>query len=122
MLTSRISGLAAISVVSVGAIVACSDSRLTIGGPLELAITSNSPVPVTDSLVVNYDVTGRSLLGMAVTWGDESVDSVFFAGSQTAEGRLAHLYTSDGSYMVTAEVTDALEGTVTRELTVTVDP
>lgn len=103
-------------------IAACSDAELTFGGPLDLAITSNAPVSVTDSLVVNYDVTGRSLLGIAITWGDASVDSVFFAGAQTAMGRVAHLYSADGDYTVSATVTDGVEGQVNRELSVTISP
>lgn len=103
-------------------IAACSDADLTFGGPLDVVITSNAPVPVSDSLVVNYDVTGRSLLGVAITWGDATVDSVFFAGAQTAMGRVAHLYGADGDYTVTATVTDGVEGTVSRDLSVTISP
>lgn len=121
MLTSSIGRLACFYLVTC-AIVACSGSELTFGGPLELSITSNAPVATTDSLVLNYDVTGRTLLGMAVTWGDGTVDSVFFAGAQTAEGRLPHLYSSDGAFTVTATVTDQAQGLVTEELPVTVTP
>lgn len=121
MLTSRF-GRLVLLYLSTCAIVACSDSELTFGGPLELRLTSNSPVTVTDSLVVNYDVTGRTLLGMAVTWGDGTVDSVAFAGAQTAAGRLPHLYSSDGTFTVAATVTDQVQGLVTEELTVTVNP
>lgn len=121
MLTSKIGRLASFGLVMC-AIVACSGSELTFGGPLELSLTSNSPVAVTDSLVVNYDVTGRTLLGMAVTWGDSTVDSVFFAGAQTAAGRRSHRYSTDGTFTVTATVTDQVEGIVTEELTVTVNP
>lgn len=121
MLTSKI-GRSAFFLLVMCAIVACSDSELTFGGPLELSLTSNAPVAVTDSLVVDYDVTGRTLLGMEITWGDSTVDSVFFAGAQTAAGRRPHLYSTDGTFTVTATVTDQVEGTVTEELTVTVNP
>lgn len=110
----------ALSLVS--AVVACSDAELTYGGPLALSLTSNAPVPVTDSLIVEYSVDGSNLVGMEVLWGDDGVDSVFFAGAQTAGGRLAHLYTADGSYVVTATVTDAQQGTEDRQITVTVSP
>ena len=102
--------------------VACSDAELTFGGPLSLNVTSNAPIAVSDSLVLEYDATGQSLLGIAVTWGDDAVDSVFFAGAQSAAGRVAHLYASDGSYVVTATVTDGLQGSLGRELTVDVSP
>ncbi len=110
----------ALSLVAVA--VACSDAELTYGGPLALSVTSNEPVEVTDSLIVEYSVEGSSLLGIEVLWGDETVDSVFFGGAQTAGGRLAHLYDADGSYVVTATVTDALQGTADRQITVTVSP
>lgn len=110
----------ALSVAAVA--VACSDAELTYGGPLALSVTSNEPIAVTDSLIVEYSVEGSSLLGMEVLWGDETVDSVFFAGAQTAGGRLAHLYAADGSYVVSATVTDALQGTADRQMTVTVSP
>jgi len=121
MLKSKCARAASFFVVAC-AIVACSDAELTFGGPLELSVTSNSPVSVTDSLILEYDVTGQSLLGLAVTWGDGAVDSVFFAGAQSASGRRAHLYSTDGSYPVSASVTDGLQGTTTEDLTVTVDP
>lgn len=121
MLTSNIGRLASLYLAAC-AIVACSDSELTFGGPLKVTLTSNAPVAVTDSVVVDYDVTGGTLLGMAVTWGDGTVDSVFFAGAQTAAGRLPHLYASDGTFTVAATVTDQVQGLATEELTVTVNP
>jgi hypothetical protein len=121
MLTSRIGRLASLYVVTC-AIGACSDSQLTFGGPLDLVLTSNSPVPQADSLVVNYQVEGTTLVGMAVTWGDSSVDSLYFSGAQQAGGRLAHLYSTDGAYTITARVQDANQGSITEELTVTVNP
>ncbi len=121
MLTIKIGRLATLYLVTC-AIVACSDSELTFGGPLELAITSNAPVSYADSLVLNYQVDGTTLVGMAVTWGDSAVDSLFFSGAQFAEGRLPHLYSDEGTYTVTAQVRDANQGTTTRELTVTVNP
>ncbi len=103
-------------------VAACSTSELTFGGPLDLQISSNSPVSVSDSLQVDYDIVGRSLLGMVVEWGDAEVDSVGFAGAQTAGGRRRHLYATAGSYTVTATVVDQLQGEQTKELTVTIDP
>lgn len=102
--------------------VACSDSELTFGGPLELVLTSNSPVSETDSVVVNYTIRGTSLVGMAVAWGDSTVDSLYFSGAQTAGGRLPHLYSSEGTYTVTAQVRDANQGMTTEEMTVIVNP
>ena len=66
------------------ALPACTTSEVTFGGPLALQITSNSPVSVTDSLRVEYSVDGRSLLGLAVEWGDTQVDSLGFSSAQSA--------------------------------------
>ena len=107
--------------VAIG-VVACSSNEISIGGPLQFQISSNSPVPAGDSVHIDYDVRGRSLLGMVVTWGDQQFDSVFFSGAQTAAGRVSHLYASDGGYTVTAQVTDQIEGTDTQTLAVTVQP
>ena len=71
---------------------------------------------------MEYTVQGRSLLGMVVTWGDQGRDSVFFSGAQTAGGNVEHAYALEGSYLLTAEVVDQIEGTVTKTLTVTVAP
>lgn len=103
-------------------VIACGDDSLTYGGPLDLVVASNSPVAVSDSLVVEYDAQGRSLLGMEVTWGDATVDSVFFHGAQHAGGHVKHLYAVSGTYTVTAKVSDALEGSTSRDLEVTIDP
>ncbi len=100
----------------------CSSSEVTFGGPLDLQIAANSPVSVADSLQLDYDITGRSLLGMEVLWGDSGLDSLFFSGAQTASGRVRHLYAAEGTYTVTARVVDQAEGTQTKTLTVTVDP
>lgn len=100
----------------------CSDASVSLGGPLVLTISAVTPVAVTDSLVVEYSVVGRNLLGMVVDYNDMQADSLFFLGAQSAGGRVRHLYTAPGQYIVSARVEDAIEGTVTKELTVTINP
>lgn len=100
----------------------CSDAELTFGGPLSLDVTSNAPIVVSDSLVVEYSVAGRTLLGMEVLWGDQTVDSIPFSSAQSAGGRVAHLYDSAGTFTLTATVDDALEGSVTEELSIVINP
>ena len=100
----------------------CSDESFSLGGPLVLSISAVSPVAVTDSLVVNYSVVGRNLLGMTVNYGDMQTDSLFFLGAQTAGGRIGHLYAAPGQYTISARVEDAVEGSVTEELVVTINP
>ena len=100
----------------------CSDESFSLGGPLVLSISAVSPVAVTDSLVVDYTVVGRNLLGMTVNYGDMQTDSLFFLGAQTAGGRIGHLYAAPGQYTISARVEDAVEGSVTEELVVTINP
>ena len=100
---------------------ACTD-ELTFGGPLEIEISSNSPVITADSLQVDYDVVGRSLLGMVVIWGDDGLDSLVFSGAQTAGGRIRHLYDTAGVYTVRVTAVDQIEGTASQELTATINP
>lgn len=101
---------------------ACSSSDITLGGPLTVTIGSNSPVSLGDSLRLDYDVTGQSLAGMAINWGDAQIDSVGFLGAQTAGGSEYHLYDSAGTYTIQTIVFDQLQGTETTDLTVTITP
>lgn len=101
---------------------ACSTSDITLGGPLTVILGSNSPVGVGDSLRLDYDVSGQSLAGMAINWGDLQIDSVGFLGAQTAGGSEYHVYDSAGTYTVQTIVFDQLQGTETTDLTVTINP
>lgn len=101
---------------------ACTSAELTFGGPLDVQVSSNSPVAVSDSLRLEYDVSGRSLLGLVVQWGDSQVDTVLFAGAQSAGGRTFHLYDSAGTYDLQATALDQFQGSVSEQLTVTVTP
>ena len=100
----------------------CNSAEFTFGGPLELELTSNSPVSVSDSLRVEYDVVGRTLLGLELEWGDGTFDSLFFSGAQSAGGFRFHTYDSAGTYTVIGSVTDQVEGIVAESLTVTINP
>jgi hypothetical protein len=101
---------------------ACGSNDVTFGGPLDLQISTNSPVAVTDSLQLDYDVVGRVLVGMVIQWGDTELDSLYFSGAQTAAGRVRHQYVAPGAYTVRALVVDQLEGEQAKELSVTIQP
>ena len=100
----------------------CSSNNVTIGGPIDLQVTSNAPVTLGDTLRLEYQAVGRSLLGMVVTWGDAALDSVVMNGAQTAGGTVRHVYADTGSYTLTARLVDQVEGNDTKELTIRVDP
>ena len=103
-------------------VAACSEASITLGGPLDLQLMSNSPATLSQDLIVEYDIVGRSLLGMVVDWGDMQTDSVFFSGAQTAGGSVNHRYSSSGSFTVSARVEDSLEGSTTGTLGITILP
>ncbi|KPJ80335.1 MAG: hypothetical protein AMS19_09620 [Gemmatimonas sp. SG8_23] len=103
-------------------VAACSSNEVSIGGPIDLQISSNAPVTQGDTLRLGYEAVGRSLLGMVVTWGDASLDSVFMNGAQSASGTASHLYADTGSFTITARLVDQVDGTDVKELTIRVDP
>ncbi len=100
----------------------CSESSVTLGGPLELTLTASSPVRVQDSVVVEFDVVGRQLIGLILDFADGSVDSIALSGAQSAAGRVAHQYGSAGNFLVTGRVQDAIEGDTMDDVSVTVVP
>ena len=104
------------------AAVACTSTEVSFGAPLDLQITSSSPVSVSDSLRVNYEIVGRSLVGLSLEWGDGQVDSIGLSGAQSAGGYRSHSYAASGDYTVSAYVLDQFEGSASRELTVTIQP
>lgn len=101
---------------------ACSTSDITLGGPLSVTLETNAPVSANDTLRLDYEVTGQSLAGMILVWGDSQVDSVSFLGAQSAGGSESHVYDSAGTYTIEATVLDQLQGSETAEITVTINP
>ena len=118
-LTGTIVGLGALTLAILAG---CSESTLSVGHELRFGLSSNSPVPVGDSVIFRYDVAGTSLSGMVIDFGDSSADSLSFHGAQTATGRVAHRYGRSGSFPVSATVTDAIQGARTETPSVQVDP
>lgn len=111
-----------LSIAALTGAAACSSSEITLGGPLNVLLSTNAPISVSDSLIVDATVQGRSLLGLVITWGDDQVDSLFASGAQSAQYRVAHLYDSAAVFTIRATAVDQLEGFSTEEVTVTVNP
>lgn len=108
--------------LAVAGVSGCSDALVEVGGELSLELAGAEAIELADSLIVEFEVRGRSLLGLALEYGDGVVDSVGFAGAQSAGGRLAHLYGEGGTYTVVGEVQDGVEGTIVRQFTLVVRP
>ena len=100
----------------------CASTEVGIGSPIDLQINATSPVAVGDSLQLEYQATGRQLLGMVILWGDAEFDSVFMNAAQSAAGTAGHVYADTGSYTVTARLLDAVEGSDEKSVTVRIDP
>lgn len=118
----RLIGRPVLAAIAAMTIWACGSNDVTFGGPLDLQVSTNSPVAVTDSLQLDYEIVGRSLLGMVVQWGDAEFDSLYFSGAQTAGGRVRHQYVAPGDYTVRATVFDQIEGDQSKEVSVTIQP
>ena len=85
-------------------------------------MSSNTPVSLSDSLVLEYDARGRSLLGMVIFWGDATLDSVFMNAAQSAAGSRGHIYPDTGSYTITARLVDSVEGSDEKTLDIRIEP
>lgn len=108
-----------IAVVSViAAMAACIDPT----GPLPLDISIEKPVTITtaDSASFVFNAQGNSLIGIEADFGDGRVAAFPTAGARTATVTLRHRYSASGTYDVTATVTDAVLGTKTAAVQVTV--
>lgn len=101
---------------------ACASTDVDIGQPLDLQVSSNTPVSVSDSLVLTYDAQGRSLLGLVILWGDATLDSVFMNAAQRAGGSRGHIYPDTGSYTITTRLVDSVEGTDEKTLDIRIEP
>ena len=101
---------------------ACASTEVDIGQPLDLQISSNAPVSVTDSLILEYDARGRLLLGMVIFWGDATLDSVFMNQAQSAGGSRGHIYPDTGSYTIRARLLDSVEGSDEKTLDIRIVP
>ena len=111
------------STVAAGLFVwACASTDVEVGTPLDLQVSSNTPVSVTDSLVLDYEARGRSLLGMVIFWGDATIDSVFMNAAQSAAGARGHIYPDTGSYTIRARLVDSVEGSDEKTLDIRIDP
>ena len=106
----------------VTAALACSSSQITLGGDLNVTVSATTPVNVGDSLRLDYDVTGQSLAGLVISWGDMQTDSVSFLGAQTAGGSEYHVYDSAGQFTLLVNVFDQLQGSGSAQIIVTIDP
>lgn len=111
----------ALCVAGVG-LVGCSDSSFEVGSELSIELSVPATAPLSDSVDIEYEARGRSLLGMIVEYGDGTADSVSFVGSQSAGGRVRHKYDAAGDYRISGTVQDGIEGSESAEADVTITP
>jgi hypothetical protein len=83
--------------------------------------TPSAGLPATFTFTVTVPATnGSAIRDLTVNWGDGSVAQSLGAVSSTASA--THVYRAQGSYVVTATLTDALGNTVQQSAPVTVIP
>jgi hypothetical protein len=97
------------SLVLVG-LVACGDGGLD-PLPLSIAIEA-SRVTAAPGESIDFVVTARggSLVGVAVDYGDDTIDLFGAGGARTARVTFSHAFSVAGVYQVRATVTDAVAG------------
>lgn len=121
------------SLLVLGSLSGCGDFSVNVL-PLELMLTVDTPnLPVGEFVGYRYQAQGRGLLGLIVDYGDGVVDSLSFAGAQTAAGtcgtptdarptdeRCRHAYELPGTYVVTGRLEDVTGEVVEDEMVIEV--
>ena len=99
----------------------CSEITFEGGGPVTITITPDrTTVPVGGAVTFDVSAKGSILIGVVMTYGDGSSDSLEMAGAQTASGRFVHAFDTPGTYTVVGSLLDSVQGTVTAEVQVVV--
>ena len=79
--------------------------------PLDIKIQAPTSATTTDTVAFVVQLQGRSVLGVAMTYGDGSeLESFPTGGARTASVTFFHRFTQSGTYEVTGTVNDAVLG------------
>jgi hypothetical protein len=79
--------------------------------PLDVSIqASRATAAPGDTIAFVVDAQGGQLLGVELSYGDDSTDQFGTGGARTARVTFKHAYLLRGTYLVRAVVTDALAG------------
>ena len=115
---------AAAALTTLGVLVGCADSSLDLptSGDLDLVLTvAPKTVAAGGSVVVSVSVIGTQLLGTIIEFGEGTVDTATAAGAQTQTVNRTQVYPTAGTFVVKATVEDLIQGSLTRQDTVTVN-
>lgn len=113
-------GTAAVVIAALAAW-ACSDIKITGGQPLSFTLDADrTSAPTGVEIEFQFRATGTYLNGVILEYGDGAVDSIVMNGAQSASGRRKHAYDVAGPYQVIGTLEDAVEGPLTRQLSVEV--
>jgi hypothetical protein len=99
-----------VAALACAACAACAQEPLE---PLPLEITLQlqpATAAVGDSIRVEVNAQGGNLFGVNVDYGDGASQPLAASGARTARAIYRHAYARSGVYVVTATVTDALQG------------
>ena len=103
------------------AVAACWADEET-GAPLAIELSGPDAGQAGEEISVQYEVTGRQLVGIIFAWGDGAADSVPASGAQTASGSVRHTYTEAGGFTVTGRAEDLVEGFAEARVTIDISP
>ncbi len=77
---------------------------------------------VGETMQFNFEITGPSLLGVFVEYGDGVVDTVSTVNATSATGRFIHAYQAAGTFLVRGTLEDRRAGTLTDTVSVQITP
>ncbi len=102
----------------------CSDLSVEGGGPLDITLTaSQTSGPEGTEIEFSFDIVGTFLNGVVLDYGDASLpDSIATSGAQSGSGRRKHIYAVAGQYEMTGTVEDAVQGTLSKQISIEITP
>lgn len=90
--------------------------------PLVVSLEANTAVAQRgDTITFTVNASANNLFGVVIDFGDASGDQYSTGGASTARVTFKHAYTSSGTYLVRATVSDAIAGDKEASLTIGVN-
>ena len=86
---------------------ACGDLDVQDPGPLMIDLSAPASANVNTEVQFNFTAGGSSLEGIALFYGDGTVDSIATFRARTAAGNRKHAYTTAGSYKAVVTVLES---------------
>lgn len=90
-------------------------------GPTRITLTADRTTATTgQGIEFSFSAVGPAIRTLRLDFGDGSAEAVDAFGATTVSGRRQHAFAEAGSYTVIATLDDAVDGTLTDDVTVEV--